>query len=88
MRAKAITIGFAQYDRERALKLPPREIKYQPFVDRSRYSGISLREIRALHGVGRPPAVSFYRSLRVPLPKNYRKMVMRDAAKRRLSEDA
>ena len=82
-----VSLGLAQSDRERALCMPPREIKYQ--IPRIKgYSGSALRKIRSLRGVGRPPVVSFYRSLRVPLPKAYRKMVMRDAAKRRTSEAA
>jgi hypothetical protein len=39
--------------KEQALKMPPRLIKYQAYVDRSRYTGAVQRQLRALRGVGR-----------------------------------
>lgn len=59
-RSQTVTIDYCQSDRERALNMPPREIKYRPPVPRG-FSGEALRDMRKRHGVGRPRQVNIAR---------------------------
>jgi len=79
-RVDLVKIDLCWSPREQELKLPAREIKYMPLLDRSRYTGAALWEIRARNGVGRPGSTAMFRSLKIPIRGSWLRRARQAAA--------